>query len=113
MPSCRRASVCSPMSTAPSLVAASAVPGRVNPLRTMISLNTPIDDPDGPCFSDDVVTMGLQAATHWDALAHASYGGSIWNGYPASSVTVDRGATRCGIDKVGPVVSRGVLLDVA
>nr|MDT0667211.1 cyclase family protein [Micromonospora sp. DSM 115978] len=64
------------------------------------------------CFSDDVVTMALQAATHWDALAHASYDGRIYNGFPAASVTA-AGAAHCGIDKVGPLVGRGVLLDVA
>ena len=53
-----------------------SMPGRVNPLRTMIQLNTPvIGDPTLFCTSDDVVTMGLQAATHWDGLCHAS-----WNG---------------------------------
>jgi kynurenine formamidase len=62
--------------------------------------------------SDDAVSMGLQAATHWDALAHVSYDGKLFNGFPASTVT-EAGAARCGIDKVGTIVSRGVLLDVA
>lgn len=89
------------------------VPGRVNPLRTMIALNDPLSpDPDWIATSEDVVTMALQCATHWDALAHASYAGVLYNGYPAGSVTV-AGASRCGIDAARSVVSRGVLLDVA
>jgi kynurenine formamidase len=56
--------------------------------------------------------MATQAATHWDALAHASHAGVIYNGYPASTVTAE-GAARCGIHRAGAVVSRGVLLDVA
>src|SRR5262245_12549657 len=64
------------------------------------------------CNSDDTVTMGLQSGTHWDALAHVSYEGRIWNGYPADVVDY-RGARRCGIEKVKTLVSRGVLLDVA
>jgi kynurenine formamidase len=89
------------------------IPGRVNPLRTMISINTPIAaDPDAACFSDDVVLMGLQAATHWDSLAHVSHGGRLYNGFPADSITA-RGAAHCSIDKVATIVSRGVLLDVA
>jgi kynurenine formamidase len=80
------------------------VKGRVNPLRTMIAINEP--------WNDDVVTMALQAGTHWDALAHMSYEGSLYNGFPADTVTA-HGASRCGIDKVGSIVSRGVLLDVA
>jgi kynurenine formamidase len=78
--------------------------GRVNPLRTMIAINEP--------WNDDVVTMGLQAATHWDALAHMSYDGTLYNGFPAGTVNA-HGATKCGIDKTPPIVSRGVLLDVA
>jgi kynurenine formamidase len=89
------------------------IPGRVNPMRTMISLHEPVlGDPTETSFSDDVVVMGLQAATHWDSLAHASYDGRIYNGHPASSIDT-HGAARCGIDKVGPLMGRGVLLDVA
>jgi kynurenine formamidase len=90
-----------------------AIPGRVNPLRTMVAINAPLTgDPSEFCMSDDVVVMGLQAATHWDALAHVSYDGSIYNGFPASTITAF-GAARCGIDKVRTLVARGVVLDVA
>ncbi len=90
------------------------VEGRVNPTRTMVQVNHPVnaDQPDWVCFSEDVLTLATQCATHWDALAHASYGGVIYNGYPASTVSAD-GAARCGIHRLGTVVSRGVLLDVA
>jgi kynurenine formamidase len=89
------------------------IPGRLNPVRTMTHLNTPLSaDADWICSSEDIVVMGTQAATHWDALSHVSYGGFMWNGYPATSVTVT-GATRCGIHLVKTLVSRGVLLDVA
>jgi kynurenine formamidase len=89
------------------------IPGRVNPELELHQVNEPLsDDPDAACVNDDHVTLGLQAATHWDALAHVSYGGQLYNGFPASAVTA-AGATRCGIDKVGPILSRGVLLDVA
>ena len=57
--------------------------------------------------------MATQAATHWDALAHASYGGKIYNGFPAESITAEQGASRCGVDKIPHIVTRGVLLDVA
>jgi kynurenine formamidase len=71
-----------------------------------------VGDPEGFCANDDMVVMPLQVATHWDSLAHVSYAGRMWNGVPLESVTF-QGAHRCGIDKVGAVVSRGVLLDVA
>jgi kynurenine formamidase len=90
------------------------IPNRINPLHTMVAINTPFTgDRAHVCFSDDVITLGLQCATHWDALAHASYESRLYNGFPAASVTAEAGATRCGIDKVKTVVTRGVLLDVA
>jgi len=89
------------------------IPGRINPQRRMIAVNDPLSaDPDWICSSEDVVELATQCATHWDGLAHVSYAGKIWNGYPASSVTAD-GASRCGIHLVRTLVSRGVLLDVA
>ena len=89
------------------------VEGRVNASRTMIKVNDPeTADPDWVCFSEDVLTLGTQASTHWDALAHCSYAGVLYNGFPASAVTSE-GADRNGIHRLGAVVSRGVLLDVA
>jgi len=94
-------------------IQAGFIPGRVNPSRSMIQVNEPLSpDPDWICSSEDLLTLATQCATHWDALAHVSYGGIIYNGYPASSVTKE-GAARCGIHRLSTVVSRGVLLDVA
>jgi kynurenine formamidase len=93
-------------------IQAGFIPGRVNPTRSMIQINDPVSaDPDWGCTSEDVVTMALQCATHWDALAHFSYGGVLYNGYPADSVDA-QGAGRCGIHRLSTVVGRGILLDV-
>ena len=90
------------------------VPGRTNPLHTMVAINqTYTGDPADACFNDDTVSMGLQAGTHWDALGHVGYDGFLYNGFPMSSVSADRRLTRCGIHRVTSVVSRGILLDVA
>lgn len=89
------------------------VKGRVNPTRTTFMINEPaFGDPTMFSSSDDVVTMGLQAATHWDSLVHASYDGRLYNGYPTSSIG-EAGASKCGVDKIKTLISRGVLLDVA
>ena len=89
------------------------IPGRVNPTRTMTAINeAPFGDPTLYCWSEDVVFMSLQAATHWDALPHVSYDGRIYNGHGAHTVN-SHGATKCGIHRLETVVSRGVLLDVA
>jgi kynurenine formamidase len=63
--------------------------------------------------ADDIVTMPLQCATHWDALSHIFDRGKMWNGYDAAEVT-SQGATRNGIEQATEkLVSRGVLLDIA
>ncbi|MET9642195.1 cyclase family protein [Streptomyces syringium] len=89
------------------------IPGRVNPLHTMVAVNWEMFGPDTIATSDDTVTMGLQAGTHWDALPHVSHSGKIYNGRPAASITAHGRAAFSGMEKTGPVVSRGVLLDVA
>ncbi|MBL88940.1 MAG: cyclase [Actinobacteria bacterium] len=92
------------------------IPGRINPVLEMIAVNEPLDAEAGIenfHTSDDVVQMGMQAATHWDGLCHASYNGFIYNGYSAETITENEGATICGIENLRTVCSRGVLLDVA
>ncbi|MFE8991803.1 cyclase family protein [Streptomyces collinus] len=89
------------------------IPGRVNPLHAMVQINQEIFGPGTVACSDDIVTMGLQAATHWDALSHVSHSGRLYNGRPAHTVTAHGGAGFSGIGTVRHVVSRGVLLDVA
>ncbi len=89
------------------------IPGRDNPTHEMIMVDTPLTgDASNFTTSDDKVVMALQAATHWDALAHVSYEGTLYNGVPSSVIT-DSGAARMGIDKIRTLVGRGVLLDVA
>jgi kynurenine formamidase len=88
--------------------------GRVNPLHVMSALHLGYGpDPEGFRYNDDLVVMPLQCATQWDSLAHVYYGGKLYNGAPAASVT-SLGAARNSIDRIGAgVISRGVLLDVA
>ncbi len=94
------------------------IKGRVNPSHSMICVNEPLtDDPTWIASSEDVVTLAMQCATHWDGLAHVSYGAGpegprLYNGYPAAEVT-GAGAAVLGIHRVRSLVSRGVLLDVA
>jgi kynurenine formamidase len=90
-----------------------AIPGRINPRRTMTAVNAAFTgDASDFTTSDDAFEMGAQAATHWDALAHVGYEGVLYNDTPDTVVT-DAGATRLGIEQYGPIVTRGVLLDIA
>ncbi|MDT0448840.1 cyclase family protein [Streptomyces hesseae] len=89
------------------------IPGRINPLHTMVAINVELFGPGTVATSDDIVTMGLQAGTHWDGLSHASHGGKLYNGRPADSITAQSRSAFHGVEKPGHIVSRGVLLDVA
>jgi kynurenine formamidase len=90
------------------------IPGRINPKQTMIMANTPFTgDPADFTTSDDLVEMGVQAATHWDGLAHVGYEGLLYNNTSDSVVTQEGGAAKLGIEQYGPIVTRGVLLDIA
>lgn len=88
-------------------------PGRFHPVHSMLSVNTTYTgDPDDACFNDDMLVLPLSGGTHIDALAHVTYGGKMYNGFPADLVKTPGGATKCGADKLDPIVSRGVLLDL-
>ena len=62
--------------------------------------------------ADDVIMLHTHGTTHIDALCHIYVGDTLYNGHPASGL-LPGGAQRCGVDNVGPIVGRGVLLDVA
>ena len=70
--------------------------------------------PDGMISADDMVVMGLQAATQWDSLAHVGYDGLFYNNIPSAAVNNFVGASRNSFAKaVDRLISRGVLLDIA
>ncbi|MBV8613737.1 MAG: cyclase family protein, partial [Acetobacteraceae bacterium] len=68
--------------------------------------------PGGFQFAEDTVVLPLHLGTHIDALCHAWCDDHLYNGFPGSTVRSTTGALRCGIDKMKPLVTRGVLLDI-
>lgn len=89
------------------------MPDRVNPELNSYAVNvTFTGDTADFTTSDDSFRMGSQAATHLDALAHVGYEEKLWNDTPSSVVTAE-GASRLGIETVGALATRGVLLDIA
>jgi kynurenine formamidase len=86
---------------------------RFNPLHTMIEAGTDVPDPAPQfAYADDVVTMPLQCATHWDGLGHVFHNGEMYGGRPAALVTA-AGAQVNGIHHLRDrVVARGVLVDI-
>lgn len=67
--------------------------------------------PGGFQFAEDTVVMPLHIGTHVDALCHCWYDDKLFNGHPASGIRSTKGAERCGVETMPPVVTRGVLLD--
>jgi len=68
--------------------------------------------PGGFQFAEDTVVMALQFGTHIDALCHAWHDDKLYNGFPSTGTRSTTRASRCGVEKLGPIVARGVLLDV-
>src|SRR3954467_1052912 len=64
------------------------IPGRINPQHRMIAVNQSFTgDASDFTTNDDAVDMGVQAATHWDALAHVGYENLLYNDLPATEIT--------------------------
>jgi kynurenine formamidase len=57
--------------------------------------------------------MYTHTGTHVDALNHFGYDHEIWNGYREDAHLSSRHWFKAGSDKHPPIVTRGVLLDVA
>ena len=68
--------------------------------------------PGGFKFAEDTVVMPLHFGTHIDALCHAWSGDSMYNGYLGDTLRSVRGAERLGVEKMPPVVTRGLLFDM-
>jgi kynurenine formamidase len=87
---------------------------RINPVHVMTFM--PSDTAataDNMISADDMVIMGLQAATQWDSLAHVGYDGFFYNGVPAAAVNNFTGASKNDFAKsASHLISRGVLLDI-
>lgn len=68
--------------------------------------------PGGFQFAEDTVVMPMHFGTHVDALCHAWYDDRLYNDFASAGTRSTTGAARCGVDKMGPIVGRGVLLDM-
>ncbi len=64
-------------------------------------------------YSDDTLMMPLHVGTHVDALCHVWYDDRLYNGFAGDTIHSGSGARHCGIDKMPPVLTRGILLDIA
>jgi kynurenine formamidase len=66
----------------------------------------------GRGIADDALIISPHGtSTHMDALCHMWTGKQIYNGHPSSRIR-SYGATRCGMENVAGIATRGVLFDV-
>lgn len=82
---------------------------------------TAVDDPlkVGPqqnqlvSYTGDAISMYTHTGTHIDTLNHFGLHGEMYNGFAADEHLGDQGWTKGGAEKFPPIISRGVLIDVA
>lgn len=65
------------------------------------------------CYSGDVIFMYTHTGTHIDSLNHFGVDGHIYNNFKADEHLGSRGWVKGGAEVIPPIVTRGVLLDVA
>lgn len=69
--------------------------------------------PSGTGPNADMLIAATHNGTHIDALCHVYSDWKLYNGFPSDSFKTADGAQHCGIEKMGGIVSRAVLLDFA
>jgi kynurenine formamidase len=68
----------------------------------------------GVSSSADSIALGSHVGTHIDALCHFSCDGKLYGGVETSGIQNDSvGFSKLGVETIGPILRRGVLLDVA
>jgi kynurenine formamidase len=64
--------------------------------------------------NEEIVTAEIgQVGTQFDAFPHQTIGPALYNCIPLDDVATRAGFTRLGVEKVGTLITRGVLIDVA
>src|SRR6478672_469224 len=71
------------------------------------------NDWHGVSFYTEVLMATPHVSTHIDALNHVVRDGHIYGGHAMTDVEGDFGVAAAGIETVPPIITRGVLIDVA
>lgn len=61
----------------------------------------------------ELVTGTLQIGTHLDGLNHLQIGNRFYNGWTMEEIVEEWGTSKLGIETVPPVITRGLLADIA
>jgi kynurenine formamidase len=68
---------------------------------------------NGMSYNDDIFMGWLGIGTQIDGLGHLGIDGVYYNGNRVEEFGQTTGLTKLGVDKVPPIVTRGVLIDMA
>ncbi len=80
---------------------------------TLIRRHGDMVRPDGGSASNEILVTGGHVGTHVDALAHVSHEGCLHGGVDALEAQVGGVHSEHGAERIPPMITRGVLLDVA
>src|SRR5215217_524359 len=72
-------------------------------------------EPIGPFLMSSLeerVRLTYNMGTKINGLHHVGIGGYFYNGLAGSDISCSWGTTRCGMEGQGPIVTRGILIDV-
>lgn len=80
-----------------------------------IQLGAPPYEPIGPnrtTYLEERLNTTYQIATQLDNLNHVGLGRMYYNGFTLDELIAPRGTTALGMEHVGPIVTRGIVLDI-
>jgi kynurenine formamidase len=80
---------------------------------TLIRRHGDMVRPDGGSASNEMIVTGGHVGTHVDALSHVSHEGCLHGGVDAMAAQVGGVHRELGAETIPPMITRGVLLDVA
>jgi kynurenine formamidase len=69
--------------------------------------------PTGTGAHEDILMFASHTTSHIDALSHVYAESVHYNGVKANEMKTHTGAGRLGVEKIGVIAGRGVLLDIA
>src|SRR6476620_10789115 len=73
-----------------------------------------VPNPDTRTENEEIITTELgQIGTQLDAFSHQMYGDKFYNCFKLDDIATRKGFKKLGIENVGILMSRGVLIDVA
>ena len=64
-------------------------------------------------YNDDILHTWVGIGSQLDGLGHVGIDHKYYNGVPATEFTKPEGLTRFGVENVPPIVTRGIVLDIA